>query len=275
MDSFLLEIEDEDNMKKSIKSQQQQQYTHKQIISLLKIIMMEPKAQRFAPVEEEGIENAPSCRVPRATKEATKQWLSVFNSYLEANEIVRDLATASEEEIVVVLSKRYLGIRTQKSEYYQRVSHARFRAALNRHLLDRGINGISDPSFFRATEVFDGVLKKLEREGSLRPTEHKDEITKKDLDTVNKLFIRCKDAVTLSCHVWFIITYHLGLRGRELQCKLQKNQLEIFTHNGSEYCQLASEFGTKNQQGEVNRLHDLKQLHFQMHIYKLANPVYR
>ena len=56
--------------------------------------------------------------------------------------------------------------------------------------------------------------------------------------------------------MWFIITYHLGLRGRELQCKLRKNDLEIFTHNGNEYCQLASEFGTKNHQGGVMVVRD-------------------
>ena len=248
LDGFLLETE-EDNTKKSIKSQQQQQqqYNHKLIISLLKIIMTEPRAKRFASVEEEDIENVPSSRVPRATKEATKQWLSMFNSYLEANDIVCDLATANEEEIAGVLSKCYLGIRTQTGDYYQRASYAGFRAALNRHLSERGINVISDLSFRRANEVFDGVLKK--REGSLRPTEHKDEITKKDKEKINKLFIRCKDAMTLSRHVWFIIFYHLGLCGRELQCKLRKNDLEIRAHNGNEYCQLASEFGTKKPPG--------------------------
>ena len=205
LDGSLLETE-EDNTKKSIKSQQQQQqpqYNQKQIISLLKIITTEPRAKLFASVEEEDIENVPSSRVPRATKEATEQWLSMFNSYLEANDIVCDPATANEEEIAGVLSKCYLGIRTQTGDYYQRASCAGFRTALNRHLSERGINVISDLSFRRANEVFDRVLKK--REGSLRPTEHKDEITKKDQEKINKLFIRCKDAMTLSRHVWFTI----------------------------------------------------------------------
>ena len=54
-----------------------------------------------------------------------------------------------------------------------------FRAALNRHLLEKGINIITDPPFCCANEVVDGVLKKLQREGSLKPTGHRDEIIKR------------------------------------------------------------------------------------------------
>ena len=46
--------------------------------------------------------------------------------------------------------------------------------------------------------------------------------------------------------------FHLGLRGREFQCKLRKNDIELFMHKGKEYCQLTLEFSTKNHQGGVN-----------------------
>ena len=175
--------------------------------------MTEPVAKRFADVNDQDVENVLSSRVPRATRETTRQWLTVFDSYLKANKIVGNLDTATKEEISEILCKCYVGLRTQKGEYYQRASYAGFRVALNRHLLKRNINIISDPSFRRANEVFDSVLKQLQREGNLKPTDHKDEISKQDMDKIDSLFTRTKDTTTLTRHVWFIITYHLGLRG--------------------------------------------------------------
>ena len=153
-------------------------------------------------MDDQDVENVLSSRVPRATREMTRQWLTVFNLYLEANKIVCDLDTATKEDINEILCKCYVSLRTQKGEYYQRASYAGFRAALNRHLLKRNINIISDPfSFHWANEVFEGVLKQLQREGNLKPTDHKDEISKEDMDKIDSLFTRTKDATTLTCHV--------------------------------------------------------------------------
>ena len=86
---------------------------------------------------------------------------------------------------------------------YQRNSYNGFRAALNRHLEDRGFDLFNDPQFVRSNNVFDGVWKKLKREGKLRPVKHKDPISDTDMQKISYMFGVHKDPVTLLQQVWF------------------------------------------------------------------------
>eukprot|EP00117_Sycon_ciliatum_P038685 scpid6132/ scgid28703/ len=69
------------------------------------------------------------------------------------------------------------------------------------------------------------------------------------MEKIEVLFQNANDPSTLARKVWFLTTYHFGLRGRELQAKLRKQDLDFIVVDGSTYCQLAAEFATKNNQG--------------------------
>ena len=75
LDGILLEAE-EDDMENSYKAKTDKSTVTRKIISLLEFIMTEPRAKRFATMEED-VENV-KVLVPKVN------WLSLFDSYLEA-----------------------------------------------------------------------------------------------------------------------------------------------------------------------------------------------
>ena len=83
----------------------------------------------------------------------------------------------------------------------------------------------------------------------MEPIHHKQPITKSDMDKIQYLFDHDKGASNLQRHVWFSLTLHLGLHGRELQTKILKTDLEIGKNDQGEYCRLSTDFATKYYQG--------------------------
>eukprot|EP00117_Sycon_ciliatum_P005509 scpid97844/ scgid9429/ len=213
----------------------------------------EPTAKRrFESVSVQEVDTVITERVPKSTSSTTKGWVKVFMDYAADNGTNIDLATCSKDELNEALCKTYLGIRTQKKEYYQRSSYQGFRAAINRHLAetDRDMNIFTDPEFRRSNQAYDGILKKLKRQGELNATQSKAIISTEDFAKINKLFLYSKEPSNLNMEVWFYLTYHHGLRGREVQCRLTKESLTLCKDNeGKDYYTLNTNFSTKNHQG--------------------------
>ena len=67
--------------------------------------------------------------------------------------------------------------------------------------------------FRRANDTFDGMIKKLKREGGISPSAHKDILTATDMNKINYLFDTKKDAKCLIQQVSFYITMRFGIRG--------------------------------------------------------------
>ena len=81
-----------------------------------------------------------------------------------------------------------------------------------------------------ANEALDGFLKKLKRNDELSATKHKQAITLADKAKVLKLLSDYETNPThLTKMMWFICTYHLGLRGAEIQAKMNVGDLELCT----------------------------------------------
>ena len=208
--------------------------------------------RRFNPVMDEDVEEILNERVPKSTKDCTSVWVRVFEAFVEENdEIECDLKVCSREQLAEVLCKCYVAMKKKDGTAYQRSSYNGFRAALNRHLEDRGFDLFSDSAFARCNSVFDGVLKRLKREGKLRPIKHKDPISDPDLRKINYTFGTKKDPVTLLQQVWFFVTLHFGLRAREVQASMRKGDLVLCRDaNGKEYFTLSTDFVTKNHQND-------------------------
>ena len=110
-------------------------------------------------------------------------------------------------------------MRKAENSTYESASYLAFRAAINPHMSDRGFDLFRDEAFKRSTEVFDGVLKRLKREGLLKPVKHKDFILDDDTGKIMHPFNRTNDTITLLHQVWFFLMLHFGFRGREVQAK--------------------------------------------------------
>ena len=212
---------------------------------------MEPAPKRFLEVTDDDITEIRERRVPESTKKTTAVWLHMFAEFLESSHLQCDLKTCTKTELAEVLCKCYLSMRRKDGKNYQEPGYLGFRAAIQRELtrFDRKMNIFTDQEFRVSNDVLDGVLKKLRRDGMMAPIAHKVPISEEDMEKINYLFCTNKDAHTIQLQVWFSLTLHLGLRGRELQAKLTKSDLEIGNDGNGEYIQLSTDFATKNYQG--------------------------
>ena len=168
-----------------------------------------------------------------------------------------DLRECSTGELASFLSHFYTEVRRQDGKPYQRNSLLGCRAAIQRHLsaIGRKVDIFKDQEFSRSNAALDGDLKKLKREGELKPQQHKSIIGKADMETL-ALYFASEDAknnpARLLEQCWFIITYHFSLRARETQAEIHKSDIELkINEKGEEFFALTTDFRTKNHQGGI------------------------
>ena len=215
-----------------------------------------PKKARFATVPENQMRKLAADAVPAATKKTTKTWISVFEAYLKEKKISMNLQTVTAGDLADVLRQLYVEVRKQDGTSYQRPSLMGLRAAIQRQLRSppynrKDLNIITGADFHEANSMLDAYLKHLAKEGQLRPTEHKQPLTKQDLQLCLAHFYDKaeSDPRVLTKAVWFFITYHFALRSQEVQENIKTAHLRFTTVGGMEVVKLAAEYRTKNHQG--------------------------
>ena len=83
----------------------------------------------------------------------------------------------------------------------------------------------------------------------MNPTAYKDIITDGDYNKIKYLSDNKKDGRCLTQQVWFYVTLHFGICGRELQCLLRKTDMQLHTNeHGAKYVILGTDFAQKNYQ---------------------------
>ena len=178
--------------------------------------IMEPQANRFAGVYDSDVDQVIASRVPQATKEATSGCLRVFHQFADKQETRLNYQTCDKAEFCFLLSQLYIGARRHDGAVYQRSSMLCLR--LKRHFMDEcQWDIINEVEFARANNALDGILKKHKRDGELKAVSHKPVITEEDFEKMMDIFLRNKEPEMLVMQVWFFVTFHFGLRGRELQ----------------------------------------------------------
>ena len=161
-------------------------------------------------------------------------------------------------ELGIILERFYVEARRQDGKPYQKSSILGIRAAIQRHLHAVGrldLNIITGEDFVGANQTLDAFLKHLAKEGELQATQHKEPISKEDLEKLFSFFYSegYKNPRVLTQAVWFFTTYHFGLRSREVQSNMKISHL-LFSKIGDRECiKLAAEFRTKNHQGGLSR----------------------
>ena len=220
---------------------------------------------RFSSVSEEDLAKIKDdCRA-ESTVKATRCWSSLFLSYIEQKKIEIDFKTCSATELADILKKFYVEVRRQDGSVYQRSSIRGMRAAIHRFIREPPYSRM-DLSLFRdnsafdeANDILDAQLRVLKKRGELKATRHYPPICSSDLEKIGR-FIKTTldepiDATNLTLAGWFILTFHLGLRGREMQLELRKQDL-LFSknENGKEIVELSTSFAQKNHAGSLSSL---------------------
>ena len=198
---------------------------------------------------------------------ATKFWSSLFEDYLREKNIAIDLKTCTADELAAVLKKLYVEVRKKDGSFYQRTSVRGVRAGIHRYIREPPFSR-TDLSLFRdnsafdeANDVLDAHLRVLKKQGELKATDHFPPISRPDLEKIGA-FLRSSitepmDPTDLTLAGWFVLTFHLGLRGREMQLDLRKQDLAISTDGeGKQYVHLSTSFSQKNHSGGLSSLSD-------------------
>ena len=214
------------------------------------------KKARFGVVADHQMTSMEGEAVPATTKCTTKTWVAVFEAYLQEKGIRLDLKTVEAEKLASILRQFYVEVRRQDGSTYQRASLMGIRAALQRHIRSRptgrtDLDLIQGKEFVEANRMLDAYLKHLAKEGQLQPPQHKEPLTKEDLEKcLNYFYEKAEsDPRVLTQAVWFFITYHFALRAKEVQENMKTSHL-LFTKVGDvEVVKLATEYRTKNHQG--------------------------
>ena len=145
-------------------------------------------------------------------------------------------------------------LRKQDGSVYKRASYMAARGALQRHLtsLDRTFSINKDKEFVKANSVLDGVLKQNKKSGLEEGVEHKRALSAEDWDLVQEYFKKVStssDPVSICRYVWFVVSLHFCLRGREIQSQVNKCDL-VFgkDENDCDIVTLSKDFMSKNHQ---------------------------
>ena len=201
-------------------------------------------AERFVPVSNQEVVAGST---PAATTAATKGWVEVFRCFNAAQESPLDEKVCSQEDLCISLSKLYVGAKRVDGAPYQRSSMLCLRAEIARHFGDlRRWDIVKDAAFRASNKAIDAVLKKNKSEGHLRPVQHKDFICDADFGKRLDLFMRSKEPDGLNQQVWFFISLHFSLRGRELQRSIKKSDLVLREDENKKECfEMAVDLATK------------------------------
>ena len=127
------------------------------------------------------------------------------------------------------------------------------RAALKRHFMDeRQWDIINDVEFARANNALDGILKKHKRNGELNAVSYKLVNTVEGFEKMMNIFLRNKEPEMLVMQIWFFVTFHFGLRGRDLQLSLRKDDVQIqLDERGHKFIQICVDKAIKNHPGGI------------------------
>ena len=122
--------------------------------------------------------------------------MCIFEEFFKRSEIVPDMLSCMKEEFCLALSQCYAGMRTQAGGTYQYDSYKAFCAAINHHVqkLGRKFDIFNNVEFRRSNEAFEGVIKKLHREGEMKPIAPKDIITDGNYSKIKYLYDHKRDA---------------------------------------------------------------------------------
>ena len=210
---------------------------------------------RFVRVSEQDVEKMLWEQENKNTKNSTKNWLKVFSDYLVAEKKQCDLKSVSASHLASILKFAYVSLKTQKGAPYAKSSLVSFRNAIQRELNNhkRNINIITGIEFVECNKVFAAYIKKLKSDGDLKAVSHKPPISEEDNTRSDKYFTDCtNDPLRLSRFIWFVVTKHFCMRGRESQSSLCIEDFETVKSDcTTTYIRMTTAHKEKNHQGSL------------------------
>ena len=170
----------------------------------------------------------------------------------------KNIAVKIEEhepaELNKVLEQFYAEVKNKNGEDYEPDSLRVMIAALDRHLKDKHylLSIVKDREFHSFKQVLEVKAKLLQQSGrGKRPNKARNLTKKEDVFWKENKF-RCNTPEALVNTMWWLLTQHFGLRGRQEHRKMKMDDFQLCKDdNGVEFVQY-TEGQTKTRQGGLH-----------------------
>ena len=218
-------------------------------------------AIRFGEASLSDIEKLKQNATPLNTAKQTNKWMSAYMSWAKMRNKETDIHKVPPFELDLILQSFYAELKKQDGQDYEPNSLASMQASIDRYLKNNGYiySIIRDREFASSQSVLEGKARLLRENGKGKRPNRSHSLTKDEeivLWDCGQLGISSPRSLINT--IWWLLTQHLGLRGRKQHHELK---LEDFTFKisdrGHEYVTLAEGI-TKTLQSGLHEKHRLE-----------------
>jgi len=196
------------------------------------------------------------------TKKSTNNWIHVYQVWARSRGKEENLEKLEPGDLNKVLEQFYAEVKTVKGKDYEPDSLKVMLAALDRYLKEKQypISIRSGREFSTSKQVLEGKARELRKQGLGKRPNRAHSLTGVEEDllwNVGKFSIREPRALLRT--VWWTITQHFGLRGREQHYRLNVEDLLLLHDDEGRKYYVLKNGPEKNHQGGLNCNHRLVQ----------------
>lgn len=203
--------------------------------------------KRFSEMIED--DDIKKMRYAKGTVYQTNLAKKLFNDYITLKcHVIDKNSLTFKESLDSVIHDFLLVVRKEDGEQYSISGFNGLYFALARSIMDDySVDLIKDTAFVKvrnARKVVKGILKKC----GLGHVTHTDVISDEDLEKISSF--DTSTPLTLQLKTWFLLQFHLALRGKENCHDMMKEDLLFGAEDGVQYIELRDML-TKNHRGET------------------------
>jgi hypothetical protein len=223
---------------------------------LSKVAKMAGVQSRFLAANQNTIEAFKNSAKNQNTRKSTEFWVRVWGKWCLEKKIAQvAIENYEPHELNKLLESFYAEVKTQKGEDYEPECLKIMITALDRHLKDNGYQHsiVRDREFTSSKSVLEGKAKQLRQEGrGKRPNKSRQLTAEEEEMLWEKKRFGAETPEILIQTIWWLLTQHFGLRGRQEHHQMKMNDFRISRDdNGIEYVEFA-EGPTKTRQSGLN-----------------------
>ena len=179
---------------------------------------------RFATCNNADIENLINKSKNSNTTKATSQWMRVYNSWAEARNASLEIWTLKPVDLDLLLQQFYAEVKKNDGNDYEPNSFSAMQAGIERLLKEKNypVSILKSREFRTSNAVLEGKARHLREQGKgKRPNKAKSLTSAEEEELWNCGQLGSHSPQALVNTIWWQLTQHFGLRGRQEHHSMQ------------------------------------------------------
>ncbi len=213
-------------------------------------------APSFVSLDDAELERFVDAQRNDNTKRKTKSDLRKWYQWCETHGERRNIGEIPREELNRLLGHFYCKVRKESGEYLEPDTLTSIQRSLDRHLtkeLHKTFSIIRDTEFASSNEKLKAARKMLKKEGKGNKPNASEALDEQEVAVLWET-----EAFGEENTIWYLLTMHMGMRGRDEHYKLLYGDFEVrSTTDGAQYVEF-TERDTKTRTGELSHTRAFK-----------------